>query len=411
MAVGSTTRFGLTTWSSGDDPWGRAQFNNDNLAVENLGAVFRSDTTANRPSAALASSARSFYYSTTDSVLYFADGTNWKPLNSLGVSGDASAIVAGTVTTPEGVAERIARADHKHTVTTASAGAITGTNGAGVSTSLARADHDHSIAANAVGATQLAANSVTRAKIDATAIVKATTGMLSFDTTNGFAVNINASFFETVSNAISIKASAITTTELAGNIGKAKLATDIVKTNAGLAFDTTNGLSVKFPATSPRLGVNASGELIIVTGSVTTAELAGNIGRALLATDVVSATGGLAFTTLAGLSVNTSTTVGLSSNTLIVNTNSINATHLTVGVAGSGLTGGNGTALSVVLDNTTIGLTGNALRVVPDSIGAAQVDATIYNRFTTSFVASSANVYISTAAPTGGAAGDIWFRF
>lgn len=352
MAVGSTTRFGLTTWSSGDDPWGRAQFNSDNLAVENLGAVFRSDTTANRPSAALASAARSFYYSTTDAVLYFTDGTNWKPLNALALSADAYQVVAGTVTTPEGVAERVARADHKHSVATASAGAITGVNGAGTSTSLARADHDHSIAANAVGATQLAANSVTKAKIDATAIVRPTTGMLSFDTTNGLYLNINSAFFDTVSNAISIKASSITTTELAGNIGRAKLATDVVST-----------------------------------------------------------TGGLAFSTVAGLSVNTSTTVGVSANTVIVNTNSIGPTHLTTGVAGTAVSGGNGSPLSVVYDDVTIGLTGNALRVKPDSIGATQVDATIYNRFSTSFVASSANVYISTAAPTGGAAGDIWFRF
>ena len=78
MAVGTTTRIGLTSWSSGDDPFGRAQLQSDNTALENLVAVFRSGTTASRPAPDAASAARSFYYSTTDGVLYYTNGTAWE---------------------------------------------------------------------------------------------------------------------------------------------------------------------------------------------------------------------------------------------------------------------------------------------------------------------------------------------
>lgn len=411
MAVGTTSRFGLTTWSSGDDPMGRAQFQADNQAVENLGAVWRTGTLASRPAADGASAARSFYYNTSDSILYFTDGTNWKPLNSLGASGDAYTVVAGTVTTPQGSSTALARADHKHAISTASASSITGSNSEGSSSALARADHNHALGTGSIGADALAANSVTKAKIDATAIVKATTGMLSFDTTNGLSVNINSSFLETVGNAISVKAGSITTTELAGNIGKAKLATDIVKpTTGGLAFDTTNGLSV-----------------------------------------------------------NTSTTIGVSSNNLIVNTNSIGPSHLTTAVAGAGLAGGNNTALSVNVDGTgitlgagdtvtlgtvsvgnmgansvtkakidaasivkatgavlfnttdgfsvnvdddTIGISSNALYVKADSIGTAEVDSQVYVRGTmTGLTASTARIHISNGANPTGTAGDVLFKF
>lgn len=413
MTVGTTTRFGLTTWSSGDDPVGRAQFQNDNTTVENLAAIWRTGTTASRPAANAASAARSFYYSTTDSLLYFTDGTNWQSLNSLGVSGDAYTVVAGTVSTPQGTSSSLARADHKHAVSTATASTITGSNSEGTSTSLARADHNHALNNGVVGVDQLATNSVTRAKIDASAILKASNSLLSFDTTNGFSVNISTTFFEAVGNAISIKPGSISTTQLGGNIGKALLSTDIVKPTTGaLSFDTTNGLSV-----------------------------------------------------------NTSTTVGVSGNNLIVNTNSIDQTHLTTAVAGSGLSGGNGTALavnvdastieinsdtlrlkdggvtatklaansvtkskidataivkpttgalsfdttnglSVNYDDTTIGVTGNNLFVKNSSITSAKVDSTVYVRGTmTGLTASSGRIHISNGADPTGAAGDVLFKF
>lgn len=413
MAVGNTTRFGLTTWSSGDDPMGRAQFQNDNQAVENLGAVWRTGTLAARPAPDASSAARSFYYNTSDSILYFTDGSAWKPLNSLGASGDAYTVVAGSVTTPQGTSSSMARADHKHAVSTAAATTVTNSNSEGTSTSLARADHNHAIGNGSVGVDALAANSVTKAKIDASAIVKASTGMIAFDTTNGFSLNASTTYFESVGNSLSIKASSITTTELAGSIGRAKLATDIVKASTGgLSFDTTNGLSV-----------------------------------------------------------NTSTTVGLSANTLIVNTNSIGPTHLTSAVAGDGLSGGNGTALAVNVDSstietnsdtlrvkdggitvgklaanavtkdkvdagsivkattgalsfdttngfavnyddTTIGVSSNSLQVKNSSITSTKVDGTVYARGTvTGFSATTAKIHISNGTNPSGTAGDVLFKF
>lgn len=418
MAVTSTTRFGLTSWSSGDDPLGRAQFQSDNLAVEALGAIWRTGTNTERPAASTASAARSFYYSTTDSVLYYSDGTNWRSVGAYGNSGDAYTLVAGTVTTPQGTADRAARADHKHAVSTASAGTVSGANAEGTATTLARSDHDHALAANTVGNTQLAANSVTKAKIDATAIVKPTTGMLSFDTTNGLSVNINSAFLETVSNAISVKANSITPTELSGNIGKAKLATDIVKATGAILFDTTNGLSVNTSATigisgnalvvntnsigpshltTGVVGVNSgltggnntalsivldgtatgglevnANALRIKAGGVTSTMLAGNIGKALLSTDIVSGSGAISFSTSTGL--------------------------------------------AVLVDNTTIAVTANALGVKNNSIGPSQVASTIFQRGTYSGItASSAKIHVypsSTATNTiSGTAGDILVQY
>lgn len=412
MALGNTTRFGLTTWTSGDDPMGRAQFLADNLALDSLAAAWRSGPSL--PAADAPQYARTFFYNETDLKLYFTDGTNWRTVGAFGASGDVYTVVAGSVAVPEGVSTSGARADHKHPVSTAAPVDIGTTNSEGNSSALARANHVHAIGANAVTNTTIAANAVDRTKINASSILKASNSLLTFDTTNGFSVNISATFFEAVGNAISLKAGAVTTTQLAGNIGKALLATDIVKATGGLSFDTTNGLSA-----------------------------------------------------------NTSATVGISANTLIVNTNSIGPTHITTAVAGSGLSGGNGSALAVSVDDSTvqvsggsirvkdagitvgklaansitkanvnaaeivkpttgglsfdttnglsvnyddqtIGVSGNALFVKNSSITSGKVDGTVYARGTmTGITASTAKIHVSNGAnpTTGIGAGDILFKF
>jgi hypothetical protein len=50
-------------------------------------------------------------------------------------------------------------------------------------------------------------------------------------------------------------------------------------------------------------------------------------------------------------------------------------------------------------------------KIANDTITATQVAADVYVRYSTSFTATSANIYMSTASPTGGSAGDIWFKF
>jgi hypothetical protein len=414
VAVGTTTRFGLTTWSSGDDPMGRAQFQNDNTAVENLAAVYRSGTTASRPAADAASAARSFYYSSTDSVLYFTDGTNWKPLNSLGTSGDAYTVVAGTVSTPQGVSTALARADHKHAVSTAAASTISGSNSEGSSAALARADHGHALATGVVTNTILAADSVDKTKINASSILKTSNSLLTFDTTNGFSVNISSTFFEAVGNAISLKAGSVTTTQLAGNIGKALLATDIVNAAGAITFSTVNGLAVALNSSFLEIVSNA---ISIKSGSITPTQLSGSIGKAKLATDIVQDalsgnTGGLSFSTTAGLSVNTSTTIGLSANTLIVNSASITGTHLATSVAGAGLSGGGGSALSVNVQGPGITLGAGGDTVTLGTVTSADVNSTVYVRGTmTGLTASSGRIHISNGTNPTGAAGDVLFKF
>lgn len=411
MAVGTTTRLGLTTWSSGDDPMGRAQFQNDNTALENLAAVFRSGTTASRPAPDSTSSARSFYYSSTDSTLYFTNGTTWVPLNSLGSSGDAYTVVAGTVATPQGVSTALARADHKHAVSTAAASTISGSNSEGSSAALARADHGHALATGVVTNTILAADSVDRTKINASSILKTSNSLLTFDTTNGFSVNISSTFFEAVGNAISLKAGSVTTTQLAGNIGKALLSTDIVNAAGALTFSTLNGLSVN---TSTTVGIS-SNALIVNTNSIGSTHLTSTaVTKAKIdATSIVKALGAVLFNQTDGFYVNVdASTVNINaSNQLAVVSSGITGTHLNSSVAGAGLSGGGGSALSVNVDGSGITL-GGGDTVTLGTVTSSNVNSTIYVRGTiTGFSASSGRIHISNGANPTGLAGDVLFKF
>ena len=389
MTTGITTRIGLTTWSSGDDPLGRAQLQQDNLSLDNLVAIFRTGATGAKPVAGEAAHAKTFFYDTTTGVLSYNDGSAWRTLDDKAESADAYTLVAGSISTPQGSSTRLARADHKHATTTGAASSITGTNSEGTSTSLARADHNHALGTAVIGATQIAAAVVGKAKL-ATDIVHATGG-LTFTNVDGLSVNLGATI-DLSSNALIVKTNTIgpthLTTAVAGDglaggngtalsvnvddstveinsdalrvkntgIGKAKLNSDVVKTNGGLSFLNADGLSVNTDASTIEL--SAGGSLRIKDAGV---------GLAKLNSDVVKTNGGLTLT-VDGLSVNTSTTVGLSSGNLIVNTNTIGPTHLTTAVAGNGITGGNGTALAALADPN-----GVATGVANISVGAGGI--------------------------------------
>lgn len=73
------------------------------------------------------------------------------------------------------------------------------------------------------------------------------------------------------------------------------------------------------------------------------------------------------------------------SNSAVAN-NSITEFKLTTSVAGNGLTGGNGTPLSVVVDNSTIQITGNTLSVKSQGITATQI---LNNTITASQIANT----------------------
>lgn len=51
MAVTTTTRFGITRWSAGTDPFSRAQMDASHAAIEALGAIYGQGTLAARPTA------------------------------------------------------------------------------------------------------------------------------------------------------------------------------------------------------------------------------------------------------------------------------------------------------------------------------------------------------------------------
>lgn len=389
MAIGATTRFGLTTWSSGDDAFGRAQFQQANLSIDNLAAIFRSGATGDTPDATEASHQKTFWYDTTTSVLYYNDGSAWRALDDKAISGDAYTVVAGSVSTPQGSSVRIARSDHKHAVSTAAASSISGSNSEGSSSSLARADHNHNIASATVTAAMLAGN-IGKALLSAD-VVK-TAGGLTFLTADGLSVNtsttVGLSSGNLIVNTNSIGPTHLTTA-VAGNglaggngtalsvnvdgttleinadtlrvrdtgVGKAKLNSDVVKTAGGLVFTNLDGLSAD---------VDDSTIELAVTGDIRVKD--SGVGKAKLNTDVVKANGGISFSNADGLSVNTSATVGLSSGNLIVNTNSVGPTHLTTGVAGNGITGGNGTALAALADPN-----GVATGVASISVGAGGI--------------------------------------
>lgn len=250
MATGTTDRFGLTTWSSGDDPFGRAQFQQDNLNVEELGAIFRVGMSSERPDATLADHARSFWYSTDTQVLEYNDGSNWVTVDAKATSSDVSVLSPGTPANGQGASTRISRADHSHSVPVASATTITNSNSAGTATTFARSDHNHAIGNGSVTNDNLA-GSISRSKIS-TDIV-ASSGSLSFSTSSGLSVNVDSTTVEVSSNSIRIKA---------GGVNRTHLATDVARTGGGLVFSSADGMSVV-----PNPNSSGTGVASIVVGS------------------------------------------------------------------------------------------------------------------------------------------------
>jgi microcystin-dependent protein/uncharacterized protein (UPF0333 family) len=157
MAV--TPRFGIELWPSDTDYFSRTQMHQSHEKIEERGAIFRQDTFANRGSAVTWT--RSFFYDTTNGVLYFSDGANWKEISKYGTT--TVKITPGD-TAASGSSADVSRADHKHAVDAYGlAGEIAETGAAkaaGTTSKYARIDHVHTIGANSVTAGALAANSI-----------------------------------------------------------------------------------------------------------------------------------------------------------------------------------------------------------------------------------------------------------
>jgi microcystin-dependent protein len=159
--MATSTRFGIELWPSDTDFFSRTQMHQSHERIEERGAIFRQDTFANRGLATFWT--RSFFYDTTNGVLYFSDGTNWKEISKYGTT--TVKITPGNAAAA-GTSADVSRADHVHEVDPYGGDgdiAAIGTTASGGNDTLnkyARANHVHTIGAGSVTAGALAANSI-----------------------------------------------------------------------------------------------------------------------------------------------------------------------------------------------------------------------------------------------------------
>lgn len=170
MTVSNTTRFGLTRWSADTDEFTRSQMDASHSQIETLGAVFRQGLDASKGTAS-AALARSFYWATDTSILYFCDGSSWQQVtpttNTSPLDANAgSAASAGSALT-------FARSDHRHSNypfgTSAADTGLTGS--AGTANQYARADHVHAIGAGSVVAGDLGISSINASNLFTSGVV------------------------------------------------------------------------------------------------------------------------------------------------------------------------------------------------------------------------------------------------
>lgn len=79
MAESITPRFGLNLWSAESDTVSRSEFQTNFQNLENLGAIDRQGTLANRP---VTGKSGTYYYATDQKVLYRDTGTEWVVVGS-----------------------------------------------------------------------------------------------------------------------------------------------------------------------------------------------------------------------------------------------------------------------------------------------------------------------------------------
>jgi len=159
MAVSTTARLGVTTWTSGADPFARLQMHESHTALEAKAAGFEQGTTL--PTAAVAYKGFFFFETDTDTLSY-CDGTAWFPAVQFG----APASLAGDAVVAAGSSALSARSDHVHAMPGFATPGATGTAAAeGSATSLARSDHVHTVGTNSVTTAAIADNQVTLAKM------------------------------------------------------------------------------------------------------------------------------------------------------------------------------------------------------------------------------------------------------
>jgi len=170
MAISKSSRFNLTRWDSGSDPFNRGQADTDNAQLELLGAIWREGADSLKGPASSQANSKSFYYANDTLTLYWSNGATWTPVGDAGESGDiqplrtGSAASAGSTSTVGDVSQiEFALANHIHPMGTPGTPSSVGTaNDPGtVSGGVFAADnHVHRLGAGSIDSSNLFAASV-----------------------------------------------------------------------------------------------------------------------------------------------------------------------------------------------------------------------------------------------------------
>jgi hypothetical protein len=167
--------------------------------IELLGSVIRQGTLAEQQAlpaglnpANTIDYSRTFFYDTTNRVIYYSDGTNWRALNQFGTAGQMAAIEIQTTSSSAGSSTNYARIDHRHAGPGFGSPVSTGsTNAAGSLNTAARSDHVHAIGSGTITPPALASS-------------VAGNGLV-LDSGTGLAVNVDNSTLEISADSLRLK--------------------------------------------------------------------------------------------------------------------------------------------------------------------------------------------------------------
>ena len=151
----------------------------------------------------------------------------------------------------------------------------------------------------------------------------------------------------------------------------------VVSLGAGLEFQS-GAIDVEVDDSS--LEVNGSGELQVKATGITTAmigtnQVTGNEIAALAVATANLADSSVSSAKLGGSAVTEAKLASLSVSEAKIQNNAITASKISSTVAGDGLAGGSGSALSVSVDDATIEINSDALRIMDLGISAAKIQA------------------------------------
>jgi hypothetical protein len=340
MAVTRTTRFALHRWDSGADSFNREQNDTDNRQLEALAALFRTGLDTEKGSADAAAYARSFYYASDTSLLYFSDGVNWVTLNSFSVGANiqdlpvGSTNSAGSANAASGVKNiKIALADHVHATPDSAIPIAVGTTlSEGIADTIALSDHVHIIGTGAItAAAQFAGTPVDASVIASGAVTEA-----------------------------KIASGAVTETKIgSAAVTEAKLGTGAVTADKlGTGAVTPLKVNSTIVGASSAISRNAGTGVLTVAVDGTTIEISGNTIRVVDGSIVEAKLGTGAVT---------ATKIG---------SGAVTGAKLAAAVAGKGLIQDGSGNLDVNPDNSTLEIPVDSLQIKALGVGTSHLAAT-----------------------------------